>query len=77
MHVILVTQEAEIRRIKVQGQLRYIAHETLSQKHLTQTRTDGLTQVIEHLQGCRKKDPSYTAGGNVSTTTLENIMDAS
>jgi hypothetical protein len=34
--VILATQEAEIRRIVVQSQLRQIVRETLSLKYLTQ-----------------------------------------
>jgi hypothetical protein len=33
MHVILATQEAEIRRIMVRSQPRQTVHETLSQKH--------------------------------------------
>jgi hypothetical protein len=33
MPIILVTQEAEIRRISVQSQLRQIVHETLSGKY--------------------------------------------
>jgi hypothetical protein len=36
MPVILATQEAEIRRIAVQSQLRQIVHETLSRKTLSQ-----------------------------------------
>jgi hypothetical protein len=35
-HVILATQEAEIRRISVQSQLRQIVQETLSRKNPTQ-----------------------------------------
>jgi hypothetical protein len=38
MPIILVTWEAEIRRITVQSQSRKIAHETLSQKYPTQKR---------------------------------------
>jgi hypothetical protein len=36
MPVILVTQEAEIRRIMVQSQPGQIVHESLSRKYLTQ-----------------------------------------
>jgi hypothetical protein len=36
MPVILATQEAEIRRIRVRSQPRQIFHETLFQKYLTQ-----------------------------------------
>jgi hypothetical protein len=36
MSVILATQEAEIRRIKIGSQLGQIVHETLSQKHPSQ-----------------------------------------
>jgi hypothetical protein len=36
MPIILVTQEAEIRRIKVQSQPREIVRETLSQKNPSQ-----------------------------------------
>jgi hypothetical protein len=36
MPVILVTQEAEIRRIEVQSQPRQTVCETLSRKYLTQ-----------------------------------------
>jgi hypothetical protein len=36
MPVILATQEAEIRRIRVQSQPRKIVHETLSQKNPSQ-----------------------------------------
>jgi hypothetical protein len=39
MPAILATQEAEIRRIKVQSQPRQIVHETLSQKYPTHTHT--------------------------------------
>jgi hypothetical protein len=36
MLVILTTQEAEIRRIMVQSQLRAMVHKALSQKYPTQ-----------------------------------------
>jgi hypothetical protein len=47
MPVILATQEAEIRRIKVQSNPRQIVHETLSQKTLH--KKNGKTQVILYL----------------------------
>jgi hypothetical protein len=40
MLIILVTQEADIKRIGVQSQLRHIVHKTLSQKHPTNKRAD-------------------------------------
>jgi hypothetical protein len=46
MPVILATEEAEIRRTKVQTQPRQIVHETLSWKNPTQKRADGVAQVI-------------------------------
>jgi hypothetical protein len=39
MPIILVTQEAEIRRIKVQNQPGQTVHETLSRKNPSQKRT--------------------------------------
>jgi hypothetical protein len=45
MPVILTTQEAEIRRIKVQSQSRQIIHKTLSQKYLTQKK--GLVECLK------------------------------
>jgi hypothetical protein len=45
--VILATQEAEIRRIKVRGQLRQIVRETLSQKTLHQkNKAGGVAQGV-------------------------------
>jgi hypothetical protein len=44
--VVLATQEAEIRRIRVQSQPRQIAQETLSQKHLTHKRTGRVAQGV-------------------------------
>jgi hypothetical protein len=50
MPVILVTQEAEIRRIVVQSQPRQIVSGTLCQKNPTQKRrVDRMIQVVEHL----------------------------
>jgi hypothetical protein len=46
MPVILVTQEAEIKRITVQSQTDQIVHKTLSQKNLSQKRTGGEAQCI-------------------------------
>jgi hypothetical protein len=45
MLIILATQEAEIRKIPVQGSL---GKKTLSRKYPTQKRTGGVVQVIEH-----------------------------
>jgi hypothetical protein len=47
MPIILATQEAEIRRIKVQRQLGQIVHETLSRKKKThhKNRAGGMAQV--------------------------------
>jgi hypothetical protein len=45
MPVILATQEAEIRRIKVEGQPRQIVLKTLSQKYPTQNRAVGKASV--------------------------------
>jgi hypothetical protein len=47
MPLILASQEAEIRRIVVQGQPQHC--ETLSQKYLTQNRTGRVVEVIECL----------------------------
>jgi hypothetical protein len=44
--VILVTQEAEIRRIPVQSHPRQIVHETLSQKNPSQKRAGGVAQAV-------------------------------
>jgi hypothetical protein len=49
MPVILATQEAEIRRIKVRSQLRQIVYKTLSWKYPIQERASGVTQVVECL----------------------------
>jgi hypothetical protein len=45
MPVILTTQEAEIRRIAAQSQLRQIVCEILSQKHFHKNRAGGEAQV--------------------------------
>jgi hypothetical protein len=44
--VILATQEAEIRRIVVQGQPKQRVPNTLSQKHPTERRAGGVAQGI-------------------------------
>jgi hypothetical protein len=51
MAIILATQEAEIRRILVQGQPTQIVHKNLSQKYPTCTRkrVGEVTQMVEHL----------------------------
>jgi hypothetical protein len=46
MPVVLATQEAEIRRIRVQSQ-HWLS--TLSQKYPTQKKAGGVPQVDEHL----------------------------
>jgi hypothetical protein len=46
MPVIPVTQEAKIRRIKVQSQPGKIVHETLSQKNPSQKRAGGAAQGV-------------------------------
>jgi hypothetical protein len=43
-HVILASQEAEIRRIVVQSQPGQIAHETLSRKNPSQKKAGGVAQ---------------------------------
>jgi hypothetical protein len=43
-HVILATQEAEIRRIEVRNQPWQIVHETSSQKTLHKNRAGGVAQ---------------------------------
>jgi hypothetical protein len=56
--VILATQEAEIRRIEVQSQLRQLVLETLSQRNPLQKRADGVTQGVGpgfKPQCCKKK----------------------
>jgi hypothetical protein len=45
--IVLATWEAEIRRKMVQSQPRQIAHETLSGKYPTQSRVDGVAQMID------------------------------
>jgi hypothetical protein len=47
--IILATQEAQIRRITVQGQSTQIVHETLSLKYPTQKSAGGVAQVVECL----------------------------
>jgi hypothetical protein len=49
MPIILVTQEAEIRRIIVRSQPRQIVRETPSQKTYHKKRAGGVAQVVEHL----------------------------
>jgi hypothetical protein len=44
--VILATQEAEIRRIKVQSQPEQVVHKTLSQKNPSQKRAGGVAQGV-------------------------------
>jgi hypothetical protein len=56
MPVIIATQEAKIRRIKVQSQPEQLVHKILSQKK----------PIIKiGLMDAGKKEPSYTVGGNV------------
>jgi hypothetical protein len=60
MPVILVTQEAEIWKIMIQGQPGQIFHETLSQKYSTPKRAGGVAQQVEQTpefkpQHCTKK----------------------
>jgi hypothetical protein len=45
MLIILATQEAAIRGITVQSQLRQIVHETLSQENPSPKRVGGVAQV--------------------------------
>jgi hypothetical protein len=47
--VILATQEAEMRRIKVRSQPGQTVLETVSQKYPIQQRAGGVAQVIEQL----------------------------
>jgi hypothetical protein len=54
----LVTQEAQIRKIRVWSQPRQIVHETLSQKNLSQKRTGGVTQMVQHLP-CNPRGPKF------------------
>jgi hypothetical protein len=49
MPAILTTQEAEVRRIMIQSQLRQKVWENLSQKHPTQNRAGRVDQVVECL----------------------------
>jgi hypothetical protein len=49
MPVILITQEAEIRRTEVQSQLGQVVHETLPRKYPTQKRASRVAQVVEDL----------------------------
>jgi hypothetical protein len=44
--IILATQEAEVRRISVQSQLRQIVHKTLSQKTHHKNRAGGMAQDV-------------------------------
>jgi hypothetical protein len=63
MLVILATQEAKIRRITVQSQLREIVCETPSQKYPTQKRASEVAQEVEHLPSkCEalSSDPTST-----------------
>jgi hypothetical protein len=58
MPVILVTQEAEIRRIAVWSQPGQIVHKTLSQKNISQKKAGGVAQGIGpefKSQYCKKK----------------------
>jgi hypothetical protein len=47
--VILATQEAKIRRIKVQSQPRQIVHEPYLEKNQHKNRAGRMAHVIEHL----------------------------
>jgi hypothetical protein len=61
--VILATQEAEIRRIEVQGQSWQIVGDIKSRKYATHKRAGRLAQVVEHLPSNREalKSNSTTA----------------
>jgi hypothetical protein len=52
--IILATQEAEIRRIVVRGQLEQIVHKTLFQKYPAPKRAGGVAQVKEYLPNKHK-----------------------
>jgi hypothetical protein len=53
--IILVTQEAEIRRIEFQGQPRQIVAKTLSRRYPIQKRAGRVAQVVEHLPSLPSK----------------------
>jgi hypothetical protein len=59
----LATQEAEIRKIMVQSQLRQIVHETLSQENPSYKRAGGVAQGVgpEFKSQCQKKKKSNNA----------------
>jgi hypothetical protein len=64
MPVILATQDAEIRRIVVQSQLRQIVSETRSRKNPSQKRTEGMAQGVssefkpQYHKKKKKKNPT-------------------
>jgi hypothetical protein len=72
MSVILATQEAENRRIGVQGQPRQIVQETLSQKYPTHKRTSGVTQAVEQLPSKHE-----ALSSNSSTTKKKESLQES
>jgi hypothetical protein len=65
----VVTQEAEIQRIVVQGQPGQIVHETLSQKNNPSQERTGVAQGVGSEfkpQYCKKKKQVYTEEGRSS-----------
>jgi hypothetical protein len=68
MLVILLSQEAEIRRIKVLRQPREIVCETLSQKYPTQSRTGRL--------GCLpNKHEAMSSSSSTTKKTKKKFLD--
>jgi hypothetical protein len=62
MPVILVTQEAEIRRTAVQSQPGKVVYETLSRKNSLQKGADGVVKGVGpefELQYCKKKKKTF------------------
>jgi hypothetical protein len=68
MLIVLATQETEIRRIMVQGQLRQIVHEILSQKYPTQKRAGEVAQGVGPVfkpQYCKKEKKKKAREGRL------------
>jgi hypothetical protein len=68
--VILATQEAEIRRIKIWSQPGQTVHETLPQKYPTQNRAGRGAQVVECLPS-----KCEALGSNLSTAKNKKIWE--
>jgi hypothetical protein len=75
--IILATWEAEVRRIKVQGQSRQMIHETCPLPPISKiTRakwTGGVAQVVEHLL-CTREDLNSKNSSPIKNIFKKNVL---